>query len=804
MSLRDLVMSVGFSGSKAEKGLKNVDKAADKAKKSMEDLGSQTKNTGKVVDGLGKDTSVARRGLDTLGRGLDTAKRKTKELGAEAKKVGKQMQTDFKEAMENAAPKNMFEGARRVGATAMAGGAAGAAVIGLGANAAISYETAFAGVRKTVDATEEEYAALSQEIRGLAKTIPATAVEIAGVTEAAGQLGISKEGLMEFTRTMVDLGVATNMSSDEAATSLARFANITQMSEDDYSRLGSTVVALGNSLATTESEIVGMTMRLAGAGTQVGMTESDILAFAGALSSVGIAAEAGGSAFSKVMIDMASEVATNGENLGRFAKVAGMSAAEFKEAYQKDASGAIISFTEGLGKMSAEGQDVFGVLDELGFSEIRVRDALLRASGAGDLFRDSLEIGSGAWAENLALSKEAAERYKTTAAKLIILKNTLKDIGFTFGDMLLPYINSFADSIGVLAGKFDNLSPGIKKFGAIAFVAGTALLLIAGPILLLVGILPSIAAGFSMLGTISLGVLGPIALAILGIAAAGVLLYKNWDKIKAFGLTLWNSFKAQIEPFVPYIQNVFNAVKAILQVGFSAIKGIVQIAFVPIKALFVTAWEFIKSTIITAVEVIGGVLGGLMQTFSGIIDFVVGVFTADWGRAWQGVQDIFGGIFNGIVAIGKGVINNLIGVINSFIGGLNSIKAPDWVPLVGGKSANISLIPRLAKGTDFFEGGLAMVGEKGPELVHLPRGTQVTPHQESVRSITTQTTRNYGAVDNYLAPQVTLNIDARGSAPGVGQEIEKVIDQRVKPMLDAFWRKQWQQLAVARPQLTER
>ena len=147
-SLRDLIMSVGFSGSKAIKGLKDVDKAADKAKKNMEDLGKQATNTGKGIDNLGKDSSVAKRALDTLGRGLDNAKRKTQELGTEAKRVGQQMRTDFKQAMEDAFPKDMYEGARRLGTATMAGGLAGAGVLGAGAKTAISFESAFAGVRK--------------------------------------------------------------------------------------------------------------------------------------------------------------------------------------------------------------------------------------------------------------------------------------------------------------------------------------------------------------------------------------------------------------------------------------------------------------------------------------------------------------------------------------------------------------------------------------------------------------------------------------------------------------------------------
>src|SRR5690606_25734010 len=156
----------------------------------------------------------------------------------------------------------------------------------------------FAGVRKTVDATEAEFAELEKGIRDMAKEIPAAATEIAAVAEAAGQLGIQKNAILGFTRTMVDLGVATNMTSDQAATALARLANITQMSQQEFDRLGSAIVALGNNLATTESEIVEMGLRIAGAGAQIGLTEAQILGFAAALSSVGIEAEAGGTAIS--------------------------------------------------------------------------------------------------------------------------------------------------------------------------------------------------------------------------------------------------------------------------------------------------------------------------------------------------------------------------------------------------------------------------------------------------------------------------------------------------------------------------
>lgn len=148
----------------------------------------------------------------------------------------------------------------------------------------------------------------------MAKEMPTSAVEIAGVAEAAGQLGIQTDNILGFTKTMVMLGDSTNLSADEAATALARLANITGMPQDSFQKLGSTIVALGNNFATTESEITAMGLRIAGAGSQVGMTEAQIMSFSAALSSVGIEAEAGGSAFSTLLSNMQLAVETGSES----------------------------------------------------------------------------------------------------------------------------------------------------------------------------------------------------------------------------------------------------------------------------------------------------------------------------------------------------------------------------------------------------------------------------------------------------------------------------------------------------------
>lgn len=308
--------------------------------------------------------------------------------------------------------------------------AAGGAAVKTG----IEFESAFAGVKKTVDATDEQLAELRTGLIDMSKEMPQSASALAEIAEAAGQLGIKTENLEGFTKTMAQLGDATNLGATEAADALARFANITGMSQTEFDRLGSTIVSLGNNMATTESEIVAMGMRLAGAGSQVGMTEAQIMSLAAALSSVGIEAEAGGSAMSTVMSKMQLAVENGGESLQNFAQVAGMSADEFKQAFKTDAAGALLSFIDGLSKCEDQGVSAIKTLDDMGISEIRQRDALLRAAGATDVFAKALDLGSEAWETNTALANEAAQRYETLESKISMAKNSASALAIAFKD----------------------------------------------------------------------------------------------------------------------------------------------------------------------------------------------------------------------------------------------------------------------------------------------------------------------------------------------------------------------------------
>lgn len=330
----------------------------------------------------------------------------------------------------------------------------GTAVLGAGTAAVkmgIDFESAFAGVKKTVDTSDANFEKLRESILTMSTEMPQSAEEIAGVMEAAGQLGIQlgreNETILGFTQTMLQLGDATNLTSEQAATSLARFANITQMPQENFDRLGSTIVELGNNMATTEAEIVEMGMRLAGTATQVGISEAEIMALAGTMSSLGINAEAGGSAMSRSIQKINTAVKSGSEELKGFAQVSGMTVDEFVKTWEEKPTQAIISFAKGLDEINKSGGDVTSTLKELGIVSVQEIDTWNRLAGSGDLLADAIEMANKAWEENTALQTEAAARYATTESALLMLKNSFIALGIAMADDLVPMINNASKAI---------------------------------------------------------------------------------------------------------------------------------------------------------------------------------------------------------------------------------------------------------------------------------------------------------------------------------------------------------------------
>ena len=389
---------------------------------------------------------------------------------------------------------------------------------GVAVKAAIDYESAFAGVKKTVDGTPQQFAQLSTSIREMAKEMPSSAVEIAHVAEAAGQLGVPIGAIKDFSKTMINLGVSTNLSSEEAASSIAKIGNIMQVSGKDLGtwsgHFGSAVVDLGNHFATTERDIVEMTNRLAAGGKLAGLTTPDILGLATAMSSVGIEAEAGGTAMTQTLTGIGKAVSGVGkgakEKLEVIAQTAGMTAEQFSTAWKQKPAEALQAFIKGLQRAHDEGKNMDGILDELGMTGIRQGNMLKSLASASDKMSEAVSRSNSAWKENNALTNEASKRYETTESQLKIFKNKLTDIAIEFGGPLLKALNSGLDAakpwlqtLSDMAKKFSEMSTeqqqSIIKWGAMAAAIGPAMKILGGG--------ARIISGFSKtLGTVARGI----------------------------------------------------------------------------------------------------------------------------------------------------------------------------------------------------------------------------------------------------------------------------------------------------------
>lgn len=400
-------------------------------------------------------------------------------------------------------------------AAKVAGGAitaATGAVTAFGAasvSAATSYESAFTGVRKTVDATEDEFAQLSDWIMQASTKMASSKEDIAATMEIAGQLGVSGvEGLEKFTETMIMLGDTTNLNAEEAASALAKFGNIAGLAPENMDQIGSAIVDLGNHFATTEADIVNMSSRLASAGTIAGFSATDILALSTAMSSVGISAEAGGTAMSTIMTKIGRAV-DNGidpanEKLQLFAQTAGMSMEEFATAWKTTPTVALQNFTKGLDGVVEAGGNVTEILDNLGIKGIRETNTIKSLALASDVLDSAVVTANTAFEDNLALQKEADTRYGTTESQALQTAEAFKNLQVAIGEGLTPV---YGELMSFSSAAMQAMTEGFKTGGFEGLMAsfGTALSDALG---MLVKSLPTIVgAGAELLGAFGQGLI---------------------------------------------------------------------------------------------------------------------------------------------------------------------------------------------------------------------------------------------------------------------------------------------------------
>lgn len=517
----------------------------------VSDLQSQFDDARRRIDALAHDADASFNGT---AKSVETS---FNDITGKTGKLAKSAQATLEESAKAAEAKMAATGTTiaKVGAgltTVLTPAAVGLEAYGVSAfKTAVKFESSFAGVKKTMEGTKEDFAALEVQIRQLSKEIPVSANALNKIAENAGALGVQKEALVAFTKTVAQMATSTNLTADAAANAFARIGSLLHVGAEDYQRLGATIVDLGNKGSSTEKDIVAMSLRIAGAASAINLSAPDVAGFSASLANVGISAEAGGTAFSKLITNMARDVATGKGHLAQFAKTADMSEEEFTKSFKTDAAGTIVAFVQGLGHIKDAGGDLNKTLDGLGANEVRYRDMLGRMAASSDGVAKSIKDSRDAWEQGTALAEEAGKRYETTASQMEMFSNKMEDVSLTVGQALIPAFKRFlvavtplVDKLAGIATAFSELDPVWQTtIGALIVVTG-----VIGPLTAVVG-----------LAVIGLGtMLGPIALAggaIIGLAAAATVLYLHWDDFKKKAVEIWTDVKAKVLALVKGIRD---------------------------------------------------------------------------------------------------------------------------------------------------------------------------------------------------------------------------------------------------------
>jgi TP901 family phage tail tape measure protein len=547
---------------------------------------------------------------------------------------------------------------------------AAAAIAGFSLKASIAFESQFAEVRKTVDATDEQFSQLQATIRDMATNTenPLSSLEnaheiLTGIMAMGGALGIATKDLATFTETVGMMTVATNLGAEEAANFLARFANVTGIDPSQFRDVGNAIVELGNNMAASETEIAHFAERIAPLATY-DFSAADILGYAAALASLGVSAELGGTNLMKTVGAITEAVAT-GEDLDKFAAAAGMTATEFKNLNENDPSASLMAFVEGLSGMDASEQII--TLKNLGITSQEQISLLQRMAAGYETVEQGLGLANSAFVDSNALLEEAAAKADTTAGKLNLFRNVLRNIGITLGDQIKPQFNDFLDvlikagiglnklltgdiTVGDFAGKIQAELSGALQ----SVLSGLGLDIDLGSI---TSSISSAFAGLSVdFSNVTSTVGGALAIALNAVQVGA-------DTISTFGTTTWSSISSALDAATVDFSGITTTINDALTAALNAV-GVSPEA---ISTFGTTTWSSISSALEGAnvdfsavTTTVGDALGlaisdvqGTTVDTSGITTFAETHFTDIVGLVGIAAGVIFGGPIGLAMGAGK-------------------------------------------------------------------------------------------------------------------------------------------------------
>ena len=684
-----------------------------------------------------KSLSTLRKELDLTGRSLDDVKRKQKllaEQSAVASRVNKISKARAGlEFTENAwAEKGM--------GSMVALSTLGSSMMHYAqtpVKQAMQMEDAMAEIKKVVDfSSPDGLQKMQAALEKMSLSIPMTAEGLAKITAAAGQAGIAEPDLIRFTETAAKMGVAFDISAEEAGEMMAKWRSGMNLTQDQVESLADATNALSNNNAAMAKQVGEALKRYGALGKVAGLTEKQTAAMAATIIGAGAEAEVAATGMNAFM-----RALTKGGSMTDLQKAAfgnlGFNALQLQKDVQKNAPKTIFAVLEAVKTKLPKELQMQYLTAMFGEEGARAMGPMLANT---EKLRENFDLVAESEKYAGSMEKEFLSRSATTSNALELASNAISYFARAVGDPMLGTLKERAldfVKLGEAAGTwikenqtlvkwFLSISGVVLSCVAVFHILRVALFVLGTPILKLIttgmklyeGLLlirgglsastraikaysfaMSIWKGGILLATKALGGLkmaasaagsalkfmftNPIGMAITAIATlvlAGIYLYKNWDEVKAKLVELWTAFEEKFPGLAATMKNIYEG--------------------------------SIKPTI-----------DGIKTTFQGLISFISGVFSGDWTKAWEGAKTSFSGCFQALPEFAKGPLNLVISLANKAIAGLNSLGSftvPDWVPGVGGKSMGINIpqIPMLASGGIATGPSLAMVGEgREPEAI---------------------------------------------------------------------------------------
>ena len=608
----------------------------------------------------------------------------------------------------------------------------------------MDFDSSMSKVQALSGATGDELLALKDKAVELGASTAWSASQVSEAMQYMALAGWDANDMLEGTTGILSAASATGEDLAAVCDIITDGLSAFGMEANESARFADVLASTATN-ANTTIEMMGeaFTYVSSVAGAFNYSIEDTALAI-GLMANSGIKASNAGTALRKMMTELNGTIEVTGKNLGTYT------------IETANADGTMKSFRETLVSL----RKAFSQLTEAERSS--TAEALVGKTGMAGLLAimNTSDEAFNSLADSIDNSTGSAEQMSEVmldnlGGQITLLKSGIESLALAIGERLTPYARKLTGSVQNVVNVFNNMSDEQKD----QVVKIGAMIACIPPLILLYGKLVK-GVGKAMVsfgkfgqqvksaGSIMKVIFLPankIVLIMTAIALVAVLVIKYWGPLKAFFIGCFNKIKElALACGVDFeqLKEVFNKVKESIGLAIQGIVAFMQwlwekiqpILNMVIEAIKIccSAWVGYFEGVLTGV---GNIINGVVEILGGIIDFIVGVFTGNWQQAWEGVVNIFTGLFQGIVGVCKSVMNGIIGFINGAIRGINklaSFKMPDWL---GGKEIglNIPQIPMLYKGTNNWQGGTAMIHDRGAEIVDLPRGTRVYPHDESIK-----------------------------------------------------------------------